>query len=217
MSTGLFAQKSAVRQVLLQHQVDTNILSPDIKQRPEDLSFDYKYTSIASGQKKTTLAKFDATKTGDERWVVLSVNGNTPSANEISTFRKEHRKPPVAGSKIDEASMKVEKETAGQLVISYKLDAATIPPEASFLKDCRNFLTINLESKRLEQLETLSEKPVKIKIIKANKVDVAIRYTYNEQEKRYLPLSEDMNIDVKFLGQEAPIETLSEYSNYVKQ
>ena len=217
ISSSVFAQKSTIITAFLKHNIDTNILDPDIKQRPEDVSFDYKYTSIAAGKEKVTLAKFDATKNGDERWIVLSVNGDSPSATEISTYQKEHRKPKVPAAKTDTTTMKVEKENQDQLVISYKLDATTIPSEVSFLKDCRNYLTINLGTKKLEQLQMLSEKPVKIKIIKANKVDLNIKYIFDEKLNKYLPISEDLNIDVKFLGQVASMETISEYSNYSKK
>lgn len=211
-----FAQKSAVTDLFNKYQIDQQILDPVMKQTPTDLSYDYKYTVISQGKEKLTAARYDPTKPEGERWILSSVEGKNPTASDTKKFNKEHGKPAPNGTKIDDASMKVEKETADQIVVSYKLDAGSIPSEASFLKDCRNYLTVNLKTKRLEQLQTLNEKPVKIKIVNATKLDLVIRYTYSEEMNRYLPQSEDLNLIVKFLGQQAPMETIALYSNFAK-
>ncbi|PZF71638.1 hypothetical protein [Taibaiella soli] len=216
MSGKMIAQKATVVAAFEKYNIDQTILDPSIKKTPDDLSYDYKYTSTANEKQKVTTAKYDPTKPVGNRWILTAVEGKVPTDADIKKFNKDHSKPVPNGSKIDEASMKVEKETPDQLVISYKLDPTGLPSEASFLKDCRNYLTINLQTKRLEQLQTLNEKPVKIKIFNASKLDLVIKYNYNEEMKRYLPQSEDLNLIVKFLGQEAPMETLSEYSNFAK-
>lgn len=209
------AQKNVVMAAFDKHGIDRSILDPAIKQRPDDVAFDLKHTSYnTNGKAKVITAKYDPSKTGEERWTVLTVNDKRPSKSDISKFMKEHAKPAPNGTAILDASYKIEKETPDELVVSYMLDPATIPSEASFLADCRNHLTINLKSKRLEQLQTLNEKAVKIKILKATKLDLIIKYIYNEQLKRYLPLSENLVVIVRLLGQESQIETMAEYSGY---
>lgn len=214
-SLNLFAQQSQVLAAFTKHGIDPEILKPSIKQQPTDIAFDYKYTTTASDKQKVTLAHFDPNKSPEERWDVLSVNGKTPSSSEIKKFRKEKSKVPSKVGEVDENSMRVEKETADQLVVSYKLKVESLPSESAFLKDCINHLTINLKTKRLEKLQCVNEKTVKIKIFNAEKLDLNVLYNYNEQLKRYLPISEELNLVVKFLGQLAPIESLAEYSNYV--
>jgi len=217
ISSKAIAQKSVVLEAFGRHQINENILDPKIKQRPEDVAFDYKYTSVANDKEKVTIAKYDPSKAPDERWTVISVNGQGPSAGDIKSFRKDHSQVFNSAGKIDESSMKVEKETADELIVSYKVDAGSLPKASAFLKDCRNHLTINLKTKRLEKLQCLNEIPVKIKILKVQKLDLVIKYAYNEEQQRYLPMSEDLNLIVKFLGQEAPMETISEYSNFSKK
>lgn len=215
LSLTAVAQKQAVLDAINKHGIDAGILDPQNKLTTDDYAFDLKYTSIAGNKETVTLAQYDPSKPADDRWTVISVKGKAPSASDIKTFKKNHSKQPVT-AKIDEATYLVEKETPDYLVISYKQDPTSIPQEAEFMKDCRLHMTINLQTKRIEKLQSLNEKPLKIKIFNADKLDLVVKYNWNEQEKRYLTESEDLNLIVKFLGQLTPMETLSEYSNYKK-
>lgn len=207
------AQKQAVLDAFKKNGIDASLLVP--QQQPDNYSYDLKYTSIASDKATVTIAKYDASKPADDRWTVISVKGKAPSSGDIKTFKKNRSKQPTV-PKIDEGTYLIEKETPEYLVISYKQDPTSIPDEAKFMKDCRQHLTINLKTKRMEKLQSLNEKPLKIKIFNAEKLDLTVKFNWNEQEQRYLIESEDMNLIVKFLGQLAPIETISEYSNYKK-
>jgi len=211
-----FGQKSEVLKAFAKYQIDESILDPALKKKPETYSFDLKYTSITSEKEKVTLATYDPSKIEAERWTVVSVDGKTPTSSEIKTFRKEHSQPSRTEGKVDESSYKTEKDDGNYLTVSYKQDPASLPAEASFMKDCRLFLTINVKTKRFEKLEAINEKPLKIKILNAQKLDLAIKFKYDEAEKRYFTESEDLDIIVKFLGNLVPIQTLSEYSNYKK-
>jgi hypothetical protein len=210
-----FAQKSVVLEAFKKYGIDPSILDPKGMQRPENYTFDYKYTTLTGNKESVTLAKFDPSKPEDERWTVISVKGKAAIASDIKAFRKNHSKPPVT-SRVDENTYKIDKVNADLMIISYKQDPASIPAEASFMKDCKLYMTINLKSKRLEKVQSLNEKPLKIKIFNAEKLDLVVKLKYDENEKRYFTESEDLNLMVKFLGQLAPMETISEYSNYKK-
>lgn len=211
-----FAQKSIVLNAFAKHGIDAKLLETAVGQRPDNYIFDFKYTSISSNKETVTLAKYDPSKPVGERWIVISVNGKTPSKGDIKSFLKNHEKQQSQTAKVDESTYKIEKENAEVLVISYKQNPATLPAEASFLKDCKLHMTINLKTKRLEKIQSLNEKPLKIKIFNAEKLDLVIKFIYNEPENRYFVESEDLNLMVKFLGQLVPMETLSAYSNYRK-
>jgi len=210
------AQKSTVLEAFSKHGIDANILHAEQTKRPDDYAFDLKRTTIAAEKEGVTLAKFDPSNPVEERWTVVSIDGKSPSRGEIKTFRKNQSK--EAGSpQPDEASYRIEKETPEQLVISYKIDPASTTKDNAFVKDCRNYMTINLKSKRLEQVQSLNEKPVKIKILKAEKLALTIKYAWNEQAKQYLPITESLKIEAKFIGQAANVQAVSEYSNYTKK
>jgi len=211
-----FAQKSSVISALTKYHIDTNILNAQSKPKLANYSYDLKYTSIGDNKETVTLANFDPSKPEAERWTVISIQGKSPSKSDIATFRKNHIKPSAAAALPDESTYQVEKETPESLVISYKPDPKSIPAEAAFMKDCRLHLTVNLKTKRLEKIESLNEKPLKIKIFNAQKMDLVVTLGYNETEKQYYTVSEDLNLIIKFLGQLVPMETLSEYSNYKK-
>lgn len=210
-----FAQKSVVLESFKKYGIDPAILDPKSMQRSENYTFDYKYTTVTGNKETVILAKFDPSKPEEERWTVISVKGKAASASDIKAFRKNHSKPPVT-AKIDENTYKIDKVNADLMVISYKQDPASLPAEASFMKDCRLYMTINLKTKRLDKIQSLNEKPLKIKIFNAEKLDLVVKYRYDENEKRYFTESEDLNLMVKFLGQLSPMETISEYSNYKK-
>jgi len=215
-SFSAFAQKDLVEAAFTKYGLDVAILNPDLKQRPTQYSFDLKYTTITNESEKVVVAKFDPSKSEDDRWTVQSINGGKPLALDIKAFKKAHAEQPVSSAKIDESTLKVEQETADHLIVSYKVDPNTLSKDASFLKDCRNHAKINLKTKHLEELQTLNEKPVKIKILNAQKLDLVIKYTYHEDLKKYLPDSETLVVVVKLLGQETTMTTISEYSNYTK-
>jgi len=210
-----FAQKSVVLESFKKYGIDPSILDPKSTQRSEKYTFDYKYTTVTDNKETVILAKFDPSKPQEERWTVISVKGKAPSASDIKAFRKNHGKPPVTAT-IDENTYKIDKVNADFLIISYKQNPASLPAEASFMKDCKLYMTINLKTKRLEKLQSLNEKPLKIKMFNAEKLDLVAKYKYDENEKRYFTESEDLNLMVKFLGQLMPMETISEYSNYKK-
>ena len=209
------AQKQAVLDLLKKHSVEASVLDQQSKQPVDDHAFDLKYNIITENKEAITLAKYDPSKPQAERWTVISVKGKAPSKSDIKTFLKTHSKSPVA-AKIDDATFLVEKETPEALVISYKQEEASLPAEAKFMKDCRMHMTINLKTKKIDQIQSLNERPLKIKIFNAEKLDLVVKLSWNEQEQRYFTESEDMNLIVKFLGQLVPMETISEYSNYKK-
>lgn len=75
----------------------------------------------------------------------------------------------------DDATYIIEKETPGQLVISYKQNPNPSDKDAAFMKDCRMYMTINLKTKKVEQVQAINEKPLKIKMLNAEKFDLTIK------------------------------------------
>lgn len=210
------AQKSVVLEAFSKHNIDAGILNADNIKQPDNYAFDLKQTTIAAGKQTVIMAKYDPSSSAEEQWTVVSVDGKSPSKKDISSFRKNHKKE-SASAQPDESSYKIEKETADHLVISYKQDPKSIPKDATFMKDCRSYLTINLKTKKLEQAQALNEKPIKIKILNAEKFDLVIKYSWNDQEKRYFTVSQNLDILAKFLGQATNVQTISEYASFTKK
>lgn len=210
------AQKALVTAAFAKHNIDINILNAENLEQPTDYAFELKQVTTTAGKQNSIIARFDPSSPKEEQWTVLSVDGKMPSKSDVSSFRKNQDKQ-TAANKIDEASYKVETESADYLVISYKQDPASLAKDAAFMKDCRLFMTINLKTKKMEKVQALNEKPLKIKILNAEKFDLISKYNRDEQNKRYLIQHQDLNILAKFMGQAVDVQTISTYSNYVKK
>ncbi|MEO3404006.1 hypothetical protein AAFN85_08895 [Mucilaginibacter sp. CAU 1740] len=210
------AQKATVLEAFSRHGIDVNILDPNCIQQPDDFAYNLRQATIAGGKETVIDAKFDPSGAKDEQWTVISVNGKSPSKSDINSFRKSQAKP-AESSQADDASYRIEKESADYLVVSYKPNAASIPKDAPFMKDCRSYMTINLKNKSLEQVQVLNEKPVKIKMLNADKFEVVTKYNRNEQAKRYFASNQNLVIQARFLGQAVNVQTTTEYSGYSKK
>ncbi|MEJ5053838.1 hypothetical protein [Sphingobacterium sp. MYb382] len=210
------AQKSVIEDAFSKYQIDTKLLDAEYLQQPTNYAYDMKQTLSAAGKETVTVATFDPTRPKDEQWNVLSINGKAASKSDVNSFRKTREKP-AETNRADDATYKIDKETADYLVISFKLDPSSLPKEASFMKDCRMVMTINLKTKRLEKTQAFNEKPVRIKILTADKFELTVKHVWNDQAQRYFTTGDDLNMLAKFIGQETNVRTTSEYSNFAKK
>lgn len=210
------AQKSVAAEALSRHGIDISVLDPKSFQQPDDYAFDLTQKTSTAGKETVIAARFDPSAPKEEQWSVSTVNGKAPTRSEVATFRKDQGKG-AAGNAADDASYRFEKESAGKLVISYKADPASVPKDAAFMKDCRTYMTINTANKQVEQIQVINEKPLKIKILNADKFELVQHYIRNEQAGRYFPANQRLNIEAKFMGQDVNVQTITEYANYSKK
>ncbi|MDQ6482041.1 hypothetical protein [Dyadobacter sp. LHD-138] len=211
-----FAQKDVVVNALAKYKLDETILDEKLRLKPTDYSYDLKETVATEGTQKVILGHYDASKSEDDRWTVISSDDQEPSTTEIKRFKKEHGKAPYPPTKIDDSSYKVEKDDAGVLVVSYKVDPASLVADNAFLKDCRLHLTIDTKTSKLIKVESTNEKPLKIKIFNVPVLNSFSELTWNETEQKYFPKKDNINMTIKLLGQEVPTTTILEYSNFKK-
>lgn len=210
------AQKSKILDAFFKYRIDSGVLNPDKTKRPENFAFDFKQTIITSASEVVTIAKFDPSNAGVEKWTVVSIDGKSPSKSAVNSFRKNQMKTSPTPAN-DDTSYKIEKETPDQLVISYKVETASLTKENAFVKDCRFYMTINLKTKKMEQVQTLNEKPVKVNILTADKLDIIVNYKWNDEAGQYVPVNQNLNMEAKFIGQATNVKTITEYSNYTKK
>lgn len=206
------AQRSVVTAALSKYGVEPVFLEPANLRTPADRAFDLEESTTTAGKTKVILARFEPAGADHEKWKVTLVDGRTPTRYETNTFRYTRKKPPV--DKPDEATYRIDSETTELLVISYKLEAASIPKDAAVLKDCRVILTVDLRTKRLAQLKLVNERPVKIGPLNASKFEVVTQYTYDKQMGRYLPLKDNMEMEAAFLGRSVTTHIETVYSGY---
>lgn len=206
------AQKSVVTAALSKYGVDPVFLDPANLRTPADHAFDLKESTTTAGKTKVIRARFEPLGAGREQWKVTSVDGRSPTRYETNTFRNTREKPPV--DKPDETTYRIDSETPEQLVVSYKLDAASIPKDAAVLKDCRAVLTVDLRTKQLAQLKLVNEKPVRIGPLTASKFEVVTMYAYDKQLGRYVPSKDNLDMFAAFLGKSVTTQIETLYSNF---
>lgn len=210
-----FAQKQAVMSALAKYKLDESILNPNVKAAMENYYFDSRRLSITRDDQKTEVARHDPSKPAGQRWILVSVNGQSPSRKEQAAFDKEHNQVPPK-MKIDEGTMKLESDGQDRLVISYKYDPSSVPEESSFIKDCRAYQHINTKTGLLEKSATKNEKPLKIKVVNVPALNSEVNYTYDTDAKSYFIQNEKIAMTIKLLG--IPVNSLitTEYTNYKK-
>lgn len=210
------AQKETVVTALAKYKLDEGILDEKLRTKPTDYSYDLKETVATEGVEKVILGHYDASKPEEDRWTVISSDDQDPTTTEIKRFKKEHGKAPYPPAKIDESSYKVEKDDAGILVVSFKLDPASLVADNAFIKDCRSYLTIDTNTGKITKAESVNEKPLKVKTFNVPVLNTYSELTWNEAEKKYFPKKDNISMTIKLLGQEVATTTIMEYSNFKK-
>ncbi|MFD2966337.1 hypothetical protein [Sphingobacterium bambusae] len=207
------AQKELAMNALTKYGLDKDLINKDYFKQPDNYAYDLEQTTTAANKTTVLLAKYDPQAASP--WTVLSVDGKAPKKADISAFEKAQAEENER-SKPQDASYRVDEETADKLVISYKLDPATLSKELAFMKDCRIYIHISLQSKRLLQSELVNEKPVKIKILTAEKFISTVQYQWDTTAHRYFTLQNEVDMQGKFMGQKVDVHTQAKYSNFKK-
>jgi hypothetical protein len=209
------AQKSAVLDAFARYDLNPDMLEAKNLELPDDLSFELKEATITTEKTDVIMASFDYKKPKTEQWTVISVNGESPSKSKTRSFRKNHDR--GDRSILYDETYKIEKESPEYLVISYKQHPSSNSDDAAYMKDCRLYMTVNLKTKLLEQVQVKNEKPIRIKvIITAEIFDLVTKYAWDERFGRYTTVNRTLNLTADVLGQRAFVQTISDYSNFSK-
>ena len=218
ISLSATSQKDMVSEKLEEYNFSSESLSSGLKDADAEHYFDAKLTTDDGTKIKVEEAKFDPTKNIGERWILVSVDGNAPSNKDLKNFDKAHNtKQDDINAEVDDSSWKVEKDDDEYLVISFKYIRESLPRKYDFLADCKGLAYFNKSKLSLEKAEFVSEKPLKIKVFNVLKLDMIVNFTYDSELDSYLIESEEIDMDVKLLGQQISVKESYEFSNYKKK
>lgn len=204
------AQISAVRDALKKYNIDEAVLDPNIKENSEKYAFDFERTVTTTNSTKVYLGNFDPSKSGAARWTLVSVNGMRPGLLDNKAWNDEHSM--VVHFKADENSYKIISDDGNMLQISYEYDESSLDSDHFFLKDCVFTLFINTKTGKLEKSTEINLKELRIKTVKASKLEGNSDYTYNAADKTILLQNEEITVTIKMLGLEVPMTTKSKYT-----
>jgi hypothetical protein len=219
VSSVLFAQTSEIEQKFKEYGFSKAILTESLKGDNANHSFDAQITTIIDTKSKTKVeeAKFDPTKKDGERWILISVNNETPSKKEIKQFNKAHNiKQPNIKVEVDKNSWAIESDDDDYLVISFKYDAQSLPKKYAYLGECKGLAFFDKKTITFKKAEFVNEKPVKVNILNVTELDMVILYTYNAEENLYFIQKQDLRMTAILLGQAAHVNQITVYDNYIK-
>lgn len=213
----LLGQKSTVQEAFRKYGLDAAaILDSNAKANAARYAFTERSTLVIDATKKVSEAQFDPSLPAGQQWKLVTVNGGTPSAADQKLFNKQHNVV-VPAPRPDDASYKLVQEDTGTLVISFYYDPASLIDDNKFLAQCPVTLYINTATRRLQRSEMISTKPFKVKMFKADYMNTNITYQYDEHRHEYLPLREEVTLNLKILGRLSETMTINEYSGYVSK
>lgn len=210
-------QKEDVKKKFNEYQLSAKFLTTNLKDADAEHYFDLKTTIVNGAETKIVESTFDPLKNIGERWNLVSVDGNSPTDKDHREFDKHHNTTQEGvNGQIDASSWNIEKDDDAYLVLSFRHDKKSLPRKFSFLGDCKGLAYYNKKTERLEKTEFVNEKPLKIKVFNVISLDMVVHYEFNHEEAVYLIHTEELDMEVKLLGQMVPIKEINEYGNYNK-
>jgi hypothetical protein len=182
-----------------------------------------RYEPTADGKTETRIhvEKYDPTKSGDARWILVSVNGVPPSAYSLSEFRKDTPKRRVPGyyrlASCFAGPGTTKTDSRGRTVFGF----ASLPKDSLLLFDNDVSRDSSLEASVGEangvpfvERVWVSIKPMRIKLImKLDHYESISRFRMGPDSK---PLLVDQIVDMTMsgLGQEGSVHQVITYSDY---
>ncbi len=215
LASPVFCQREDVLKAYSKYKIDQPAVDSLHEHYFERYSFNLKTTIVTEGTEKVYQAKHDPSLPAGSQWVLVTVNGGNPSRLDLNTFNKTHSDK-IPPPRPDFNTFKVVKDEGGELVISYQYDPASLIQDNDFMKYCVVKLFFSTQTGRLQKMESEIHDTFKIKMFKADHMNSSVTYQYDETEKRYLPLHEEVSIGLKLLGRPLEMITINDYSNYKK-
>ena len=213
----LQAQSDEIKNKLEAYQVSGELLTINLKDADAEHYFDLSSSTNNGGEISTYESTFDPSKKVGQRWILKSVNGESPSGKEIRAYDKLHntKKQDING-KVDERSWEIVKDDADSLILAFKYARKTLPKKYGFLGDCKGLAYFNKKTGHLEKAEFINEKPLNISVFNVQNLEMLVHYKFHEQERIYLIHKEVLDMEVKLLGQMVSILEHNNYQNYRK-
>ncbi|MBV4355873.1 hypothetical protein [Pinibacter aurantiacus] len=208
-----FCQRAAVESAFDKYHINRIAIDSLTQHNELRFNFDLITTIVTESSQKIYKAHHDASKTGEEAWALQSVNNGNPSGSDRSTFKKQHDQH-IPALKPDTSTFKLVKDDGKELVVSFQYDQTSMIDDNKFMKDCLVKLFFDATTGKLLRSEGSITNSFKIKMFKANYLASTVIYQYNEVIERYLPLKEEVSINLNILGSAVDMITTNEYSNY---
>lgn len=152
----------------------------------------------------------------EQKYTLISINDTTPTEKEISDFDKNHNNKNDNGKmgKPDPESFTILKEDENEMIIGFKYLPKSLPHKYKFLADCTGQFFINKSDKHVTKIKFFSDKEIKYKIFKIEKLDMTQNLKYMPETQSYIISNETVYLEIKLFGQIVSNKETTEYNQY---
>jgi len=211
-----------------------DIKSDEAKQRilaqaqsagPDDYAFTRTVRTESTTNGKTeqhvNVDKFDPTKSGDARWMLISIDGAPPAADMLARYQKDSPKRRVPGyyrlAKYFGAPSTASTDSRGRTVFHFN----SLPKDSAIVMDSdvssntsADVTVAEANGAAFAEQVHLSVKPMRLKLImKLDHYESTARYRVGPDGKPLL-LEHTADMSGSGMGQEGKIHTVATYSDY---
>ncbi|MGE7777198.1 hypothetical protein ACQKLP_20940 [Chitinophaga sp. NPDC101104] len=210
------AQRAVVLEAYRKYKIDITAADSVAAHAFLHYAFDLHTSIVTEGTEKNYIARHDPSAPEGAQWMLKSVNGGAPSRLDLNTFKKQHSEK-IPAPRPDTATFNIVKDDGRELVVSYHYDPASLVPDNEFMKACIITLTFNATTGRLKKSEAEIAETFRIKMFKGDHMSSSVTYQFMDDLKRYVPLREEVSINLKVLGKPLEMITVNEYTNYQRK
>lgn len=204
-----YAQQEAVLQAFSKYKIDR--VAIDSLNVHSYLAYPFSLTTtiVTDASKKEYTADYDPTKPAEDRWLLNTVNGSSPSKADRKTFDKLHSEkiPPL---RPDSTTFQVLKDDGKELVVSCRYDPASMIDDNHFMEGALLTLYFNEHGILTHSTGEIAQ-PFKIKMFRGQSLRSNTTYKYIAADKKYLPLKEEINVQLRILAKPIEMLTVNEY------
>ena len=183
----------------------------------------WSYTQVTDEDDVTKVERHDASKPDGERWTLLSIDGRTPTAREMESYRKEkeerdrRRKESDDDGDVDRSSIRLTAETSQRATFTFKPKASG-GMEAKFADKVVGTLVVNKDGGWAERFELRNtEEIAPIPGVKVSAFRLSLTFQRHAATNHIVPAA----IDFSMRGRAFVLKSLDQdrstrYSDFVR-
>lgn len=193
-----------------QHGISKAELERSLIDDDETHSFQLRIDLDSPTETAKKIAEYDPRRPQGSKWMLVSVNGEKPSASDIKNFDESHNHRDATVPKLRRASL--QKETEEELQVRFSFLPESLPKKYEYLANVVGVAHINKNLKAIEKIVFTNSDSFRYKLLSIDHMKVLL--TYENQNGQHFLTGEDITIKSTIMFKEIHIQDLQEYHNY---
>lgn len=164
----------------------------------------------------TETSQHDPSRPENERWELLTKNGETPGKTDKEIFAKTN------SGNLHQSSVMVNDTTldtdieGNYMIVLFRLRPETVPAHLSFLNDCNGKAYISIAKGRLEKVVYSSTREVNYYGNKASKLIMEVSFEYISAARSFRVFMEEVDLTINQADAATQTQVIREYNGYRK-